>query len=343
MKKYLLFFLTISISVISCSGPGGTESGEEGLGGRIYGGVFRLNETEKYHTFYPYAITDLISANIAYQVYEGLVKFNPKNVTELLPAVAESWKMSDDGLVYTFKLRKDVSFQDDGCFDTGKGKNVKASDFKYSFELLCSQSVDNSLFSGTFKDRVKGANEYFVASASGKPSMELEGVKVIDDYTLEITLTAPSSSFLYILASPGCFVVAKEGIDKYGNKLKFGTGPFIISNAEKADEKLILVKNKNYHGIDSLGNKLPFLDSIVISFLPTKSKELEAFKNNDIDVVFGLPSESVSEMVANSIADFKNNPPKYVLDRTPELATQYYEFNTTKAPFNNVKVRQAFS
>src|SRR3972149_9336886 len=122
MKKYMLFLLIISISVISCSGPGGTESGEEGLGGRIYGGVFRLNETEKYHTFYPYAITDLISANIAYQVYEGLVKFNPKNVTELLPAVAESWKMSDDGLVYTFKLRKDVSFQDDGCFDGGKGK-----------------------------------------------------------------------------------------------------------------------------------------------------------------------------------------------------------------------------
>ncbi|MEW6468804.1 MAG: peptide ABC transporter substrate-binding protein [Bacteroidota bacterium] len=340
MRKLLFLSAILSLLLASCSGPGG--NGKEGLGGRVYGGVFRLNETEKYHTFYPYAITDLISANIAYQVYEGLVKFNPGNVTELRPSIAESWTMNDDGTVYTFKLRKDVYFQDDACFDGGKGRNVTAADFKYSFELLCTQSPDNLLFSGTFKDKVKGANEYYAASASGKPSADLEGVKVIDDYTLQITLNAPSSSFLYILASPGCFVVSKEGINKYGNKLRLGTGPFVISNAEKADQNLILVKNRNYYGTDSLGNKLPFLDTIMISFLPTKSKELEAFKNNDLDVVFGLPAESVSEMVESSIKDFKN-PPKYVLDRTPELATQYYEFITTRPPFNNVKVRQAFS
>jgi oligopeptide transport system substrate-binding protein len=345
MKKYLLFLpLFASILLGSCSGgPGGEENGREGNGGRIYGGVLHLNETERFHTLYPYNLTDIISFNLAAQVYEGLVKFNPRNITEIRPSLADSWKMDESGTVYTFTLKKGVHFQDDSCFPEGKGREVLASDFIYSFELLCSQSSDNQLFNGTFRDRVKGANEYYEESASGKPSKGIEGLKATDDHTLQITLSSPSASFLYILASPGCFVVAKEGIDKYGNKLKFGTGPFIIPSADNKAEKIFMVKNKNYHGVDSLGNKLPFLDSIIVSFLPTKSKELEAFKGSELDVVFGLPSESISEMVEQQIKDFREKPVKYLLDRTPELATQYYEFNMSRPPFNNVKVRQAFN
>jgi peptide/nickel transport system substrate-binding protein len=346
MKKTSLFLSVFACILLgSCSGGPGSngESGHEGNGGRVYGGILHLNETERFHTLYPYSLTDIISFNLAAQVYEGLVKFNPQNVTELKPSLAESWKVDESGTVYTFNLKKGIHFQDDACFPEGKGRELTAADVLYSFELLCTQSPDNQLFNGTFRDRVKGANEYYAASASGKPSMGIAGVKALDDHTIQITLTSPSASFLYILASPGCFVVAKEGIEKYGNKLKFGTGPFMIPNADNKAEKIYMVKNKNYHGVDSLGNKLPFLDSIVVSFLPTKSKELEAFKNSELDMVFGLPSESVSEMVEQQIKDFREKPVKYLLDRTPELATQYYEFNMTRPPFNNVKVRQAFS
>ncbi|HEY6162697.1 MAG TPA: peptide ABC transporter substrate-binding protein, partial [Bacteroidia bacterium] len=338
MKKYWLSIPVLAaVLLCSCSGkPGGDGNGQVGIGDRVYGGVIRLNETERFRTFYPYSLTDIISFNLAAQVYEGLVKFNPRNVTEIKPALADSWKV-DNGTVYTFSLKKGVHFQDDPCFPEGKGREVKASDFVYSFKLLCTKNADNQLFNGTFRDRVKGATEFY----EGKG--DLDGIKAIDDYTLQITLTAPSSSFLYILASPGCFVVAKEGVEKYGNKLRFGTGPFIATSGDNKAEKIILVKNKNYYGTDSLGNKLPFIDSIVVSFLPTKSKELEAFKNGELDVVFGLPSESISEMVEQQINDFRKPPVKYLLDRTPELATQYYEFNMTRPPFNNVKVRQAFN
>jgi oligopeptide transport system substrate-binding protein len=106
---------------------------------------------------------------------------------------------------------------------------------------------------------------------------------------------------------------------------------------------VILKRNGSYHGKDSLGNQLPFLDSIIISFLPTKKQELDNFQNGDLAMVIGLPSESIKDMVESQIADFQNKPPKYVLERSPEMASQYYEFNTTKEPFNNVKVRQAFS
>ena len=89
-------------------------------------------------------------------------------------------------------------------------------------------------------------------------------------------------------------------------------------------DKLILVKNSNYYGKDTLGNQLPFLDSVEIVLLGSKQAEIEAFKNKNIDVVIGLPSESIKEIVIEQIADFQNNPPKYILDRSPEMNTQYY-------------------
>jgi peptide/nickel transport system substrate-binding protein len=247
--------------------------------------------------------------------------------------------MDAAGTTYTFHIRKGVLFQDNECFPEGKGREVKAADFKYSFELLCTDSKDNSNFGATFKDRVVGANKFFEAS-KGKPNGSLEGVKVVNDYTLQITLTSPSASFLYALASPAASVIAREAFEKYGVDGKVGTGPFVF--AQGSADNVILKRNNNYYGTDSLGNQLPFLDSIVISFLPTKKQELDNFQNGDLAMVIGLPSESIKDMVESQIADFQNKPPKYVLERSPEMASQYYEFNTTKEPFNNVKVRQAF-
>lgn len=70
---------------------------------------------------------------------------------------------------------------------------------------------------------------------------------------------------------------------------------------------------------------------------------MDNFQNGDLAMVIGLPSESIKDMVESQIANFQNKPPKFILERSPEMASQYYEFNLTKEPFNNVKVRQAFS
>lgn len=305
------------------------------------GGTLHLNETENYQTLYPYAITDLISANIANQIYEGLVRFDPKTL-QIRPSIAEKWEVDPSGTIYTFHLRKDARFQNDPCFPDSKGRNVNAGDVKYSFELLCTQSSDNFVFTTSFKDRVLGAEKYFQASANGKPGFELEGVKVLDDHTVQITLTKPSMSFLEILASPSAAIVAKEAVEQYGNMMRVGTGPFRILDNKK-DNRVYLVRNENYYRKDSLGRSLPYLDTIVISFMPTKKAELDAFIADKIDMVFGLPSESINDFLSNQIAEFEKNPPKYILERSPDMATQFYEFNTTKAPLNNVKVRQAIS
>ncbi len=305
------------------------------------GGTLHLNETENYQTLYPFAITDLISANIANQIYEGLVKFDPKTL-QVKPSLAEKWEVDESGTTYTFTLRKDAKFQNDPCFTDSKGRNVTAADVKYSFELLCTQSSDNFAFTTSFKDRVLGATKYYEASANGKPSMELEGVKVIDDYTVQIKLEQPSLSFLEVLASPSSSIVAKEAVEQYGNMMRLGSGPFRILDNKK-DNKVYLVRNENYYRKDSTGKALPYLDTIVISFMPTKKAELDAFIADKIDMVFGLPSESINDFLTEQIAEFEKNPPKYILERSPDMATQFYEFNTTKAPLNNAKVRQAIS
>lgn len=341
MRK--IFFFTLTIFLFACGNPQKQVfEKKEAKGGRVYGGTLHLNEADGYVTLFPHGIADAMSQNIASQIYEGLVKFNSKNITEVKPCIAESWDADASGTVYTFKLKKSVMFQDDKCFSGGKGREVKASDFKYCLQLACTFSPDNQIFSASFKGLIKGADEFFEESKRAKPAKDVSGIQVIDDYSLRITLTSPSTALLYLLAGPAGYVFPREAIEQYGNKTTVGTGPFIFTTAEKKDA-VFLVKNPSYHGMDSLGNQLPFLDSINITFIPDKKKELQAFKDGNLDAISGLPSEAISEMVEQQIADFHSKNPKYILVQNPDMRTEYYEFNISRPPFNNVKVRQAFS
>jgi peptide/nickel transport system substrate-binding protein len=340
MKSYILIIAVLFFSACGNSGKEGSMH-PEAQGGRAYGGTLRLNEIDGYISLYPYLVTDAASHNIISQIYEGLVRFDPKNIIRVLPCIAQSWEVDATGLVYTFKIKKGVLFQDDACFPEGKGREVVASDFKYSFELLCSANENSGLFKTTFEGVVKGADAYYNNSIKGKPA-DLDGVKILDDHTLQITLTSPASSFLYILAGTAGYVVPHEAIEKYGNKATVGTGPFYFSSASTSD-KLLLLRNLSYHRSDSLGNQLPFLDTICYTFMPDKAGELDAFKKGDLHIIFGLPAASISEMVEANLEDFKTNNPKYFLERSSEFSTQYYQFNITRKPFDNVKVRQAFS
>jgi len=341
MKKSFIIFLSLALFFSSCSNLGnGKAEKKTAKGDKVYGGTLKVNETDHYQTLYPAAIIDIVSGHIANQIYEGLVKFNPRDLS-IIPCLAEKWEIDAAGTSYTFHLKKGVMFQDNECFSGGKGREVKASDVKYSFELLCIDSKDNLNFASTFKNRVVGANAFFDASKD-KANGTVSGISVVDDYTIKITLTAPSASFIYTLASPATSVIAKESVEKYGNNTTVGTGPFIFTENNLKD-KVILKRNDNYHDVDSLGNQLPFLDTVIISFLSSKKDELDTFKNGHLDEVTELPSESIKEMIEKEITDFQNKQPKYILDRLPEMASQYYSFNLSKEPFNNVKVRQAFS
>ena len=119
-----------------------------------------------------------------------------------------------------------------------------------------------------------GANAFYNAGTNAAAG-SLEGVKVIDAQTVQVKLEKPSISFLYILANSAASIVPKEAVEKYGDKMHVGTGPFMLANIANDTSNLVLVRNNNYYGVDSLGNQLPFLDSIKISYVDNKQAELD--------------------------------------------------------------------
>jgi oligopeptide transport system substrate-binding protein len=341
MKK-ILFALPIASLLFACSNEtGNSVTHQDGKGGRVYGGTLRFNETDKLQTLYPANLTDQISAHIATQIYEGLVKFDSRSL-KIIPSLAESWDVDATGTTYTFKLRKGIRFQDDPCFADEKGREVTATDVQYSFELLCRNDGHNDNFNQTFGKRIVGADAFFNAGEKAVAG-SLSGIKVVDAQTIQIQLLSPNLTFLDVLANAVCAVLPKEAIEKYGKKAHVGTGPFFIGSIAPDSSLISLIRNPNYYGKDTLGNQLPFLDTIRISYIDNKSAELNLFVEGKLDFVWGLTGESVKTFVPTALEELNAKPPKYILDHTGEMVTQLYEFNTTRPPFDNVKVRQAFN
>jgi len=342
MKRFFLVIIIGSLICFNYSCKPINQQKQRGAikGNRSYGGTIHVNETTPVLNLYPYYIYDNVSFTIASQIYDGLVKLNPKDLS-VVPDIAKSWDIDASGTVYTFHLHSNVVFHDDPCFSDGKGRKVVAGDFKYSMEKLCTASEDNVVFSITFKDMVEGANEYYEKSKKGPPPSGISGIKVVNDSTLEIKLLKKDPVFLAMIAGTGGFVIAREATEKYGNGLHVGTGPFIYSYGDSS--KIILTENPNYFRFDSLGNRLPYVDSIVFTFMANREQEFKLFSEGKLDYITSVPSDQVYKLVEEKTSDFLHKPPRYILSRIAEMSTKFYAFNINKAPFNDIRVRKAFS
>lgn len=351
MKKLPVYILLIFLSLILSFCGKKSENGSEqtierqALGGRYYGGVFRMNESEYIKTLFPPSITDAFSYRIANQIYEGLLKFDQTYLTHK-NGLAESYSIDSSGTIYTFKLREGVMFHDADCFEGGKGREFKAQDVKYCFTYLCTNNPRNlgfEIFNGT----LKGAKKYFDATIGGKkPDFEVEGIKIIDDYTIEFTLEKKSSLFLYNLARPFAYIYPIEAFAKYGNDMRIkpvGTGAFFLSAVEE-DISMILKKNQNYYSKDSLGNKLPFIDALEIRFLKDRKTELFEFKKGNFDLIYRLPTDQIIEIVESTLDDSQPSEyKKYQMQREAEMSTHYLMFNHEHPLFKNINIRKALS
>ena len=346
MKKVIVGAIALSLAFTACDSkkPDENTTSEtiEAKGGKSYGGVLMVNESEYFKNLYPHNIIDGVSGRIASQMYEGLFTFNEKDLS-IENRLADSHEVSEDGLVYTFKIKKGVFFHDDNCFDGGKGREMNANDIKFSFTQLCTQDRNNQGFS-LFKGLLKGADEYYAASANGTPDFEVEGINVVDDYTLELTLVKPSALFIMNLATPFGFIFPKEAFDKYGLDMRVkvvGTGPFVLQSVE--DEiNVIMKRNQNYHRKDENDNKLPFLDAIKITFIPDKKTELFTFKKGELDMIYRLPTEHIIEILEASTS--KNGEySEYNLQLDAEMNTHVLGFQMNDDVFKNINVRKAFS
>ena len=164
------------------------------------GGAITITYKDDVATLDPAIGYDWQNWSMIKSVFDGLMDYVP-GTTELRPGLAESYEISDDGLTYTFKLRSGVTFHN--------GREMTAEDMKYSLDRVTDPETQ-SPGAGFF-----GAIEGFDAASSGEAE-GLSGVKVVDDSTVEITLTRPDATFLHVMALNFASVVPQEAVEAAG-------------------------------------------------------------------------------------------------------------------------------
>ena len=265
-------------------------------------------------TLDPHLTTDATSASIIVEVFGGLVTISPD--LEIVGDIAETWDVSPDGMTYTFHLRDNVKFHD--------GKALTANDFKYSLERALNPLTSAPVVDQYLGD-IMGAKERLKGTVT-----EVEGVKVINDQTLEITIDAPKSYFLAKLTYPTAFVVDRENVESSRRWFRTpnGTGPFRMSEYVPG-ESLVLSRNTDYH----LGS--PFLDDI--RFILSGGTSMLMYENDEIHIAgVGLADLDRLKDPSNPLnPELKNAPPSF--------STSYIGMNVKEPPLDDVKFRQALN
>jgi peptide/nickel transport system substrate-binding protein len=345
-KTYVLLSFFVLISLSACNevsdSPVQTRLAN---GGAHYGGVFHINEVENFRSLFPHSAGDVTSYNIGSQIYEGMVRLDPKTL-DIIPGVASSWDLSDDGTEYTFKIRSDVYFHDDDCFDKGVGRELDVDDCIYSLTKLCSPNIKMNDYFSMVVDRIDGAREHYDKLENNEASEGVSGLIKVDDSTLKIVLNKPFSGFLKILATASCWIFPEEALEMYGEEMRVhcvGTGPFKVIKIVD-DEVIILGKNNNYWREDMFGNQLPFLDALKYTFVKEKKSEILEFKKGNLDMISRIPSEELFEFnidVKRNAGEFVEND--FIVQISPSLSIQYYSFQHMGEVFNDINVRKAFN
>lgn len=281
MKKnisILLIFLLISINLVACVKV--TEKNNETQRDYAIYGVGSLPESLGVDV----SLTDRQN-DVICSLFEGLLEVDESG--DIMPSLALAWKVSDDGIDYTFKLKKDIKWSD--------GIRITASDFVDFFKSILSPNSKNIYVNELYC--IYGAKEY----NNGKTTFE-KGVAISapDDATLKIRMNYKDDGFLKLLAKPRyrLRIVDNKLLDYYKSykNIKY-TGPYKIESVEK-DTSLKLIKNTNYIGANesSLAK---------IQFKVTAGEEMSfaAFSTNKIDLLINPPISSLQNTEGKSSID----------------------------------------
>ncbi|MCC5916668.1 MAG: ABC transporter substrate-binding protein [Cryomorphaceae bacterium] len=281
--------------------------------------IFRYNEAAGIPGLDPAFARAQSSIWPAHQIFSTLVELD--SALHIQPGLARDWKISTDGLTYTFLLRKNVYFHPHPAFD---GTRVfRAKDVVYSFNRIKSPAT----------------------SSPGAWTMQwVDSVFAENDSVVSIRLSAPFSPFLRVLSMKYLSIVPREAVES--KAISFaenpsGTGPFYLKKWIPG-EKLILRRFHEYY--DGVPKK--HLEAIVVRFIPDKLSAFLAFIKGDLDFISGLDVSYRDEII-----DINGNlQNKYVgkmrLETTPYLNTEYLAFDTQRlkknqSPYGNPDIRRA--
>jgi peptide/nickel transport system substrate-binding protein len=255
----------------------------------------------------PAQVTDLNSGRVGRRIVETLVTF-PEESTQVVPGLAESWTVSKDGLRYTFKLRRGITFHDGTPFD--------AEAVKFSIERQFNpEHPANKLGKYPF------ANYFFG---------NLKAVEVVDPSTVEFVLKEPRASFVTVMTSAAASIVSPTAVRKFGQDYAVqpvGTGPFKFASWERG-QRVVLEKNPNYW-------RFPVkLDRVVYRPIVEDQARLTELLTGALDLIVGTPPDYVGQLESN---------PKITLVKQVGAHVWYLGINNQKKPFDDKRVRQALN
>ncbi|MFD2761436.1 ABC transporter substrate-binding protein [Lentibacillus juripiscarius] len=257
----------------------------------------------------PSKVTDGESIYVTNQIFDPLVRYKEES-TEVKPALATEWDTSDDGLVWTFQLRDDVTFHD--------GTDFTAEDVVYNFERWTT-SGDFSYYA------------YMFGSTEEDMGGIIEKVEATDDYEVQFTLSEPNAPFLQTLAMPPFGIASPEAIEEYGEdffKNPVGTGPFIFEEWV-ADDRITLTRNDDYFG------ETAKVDKVIFRTIPDNGARFLELQAGSIDMMKGLNPQDIQTA---------EDDDSLQVIRRPSMNVSYMAFNTSKeGPMSEKLVRQAIN
>ena len=310
------------------------------LGNKVYGGVFTYYSSEKQNCYFPLSSNSINEQRVLSQIFEPLLIIDAKN--KIIGNLAENFTVSQDYKTIQLKIRSAVYFHADPCFG-GSTNKMTVEDVKFSLEFACSASPLNKL-SHFLKDKIVGAEAFYKLSRISFPKSGVSGITIIDENTIEIKLTNSYISFLNILTHPNLTVFSKRAYDYYGVEIvkhAVGTGCFFLGEA--TENGVSLLRNNNYWKKDEFGKQLPFLDEIKVVYSKNEHEQYIAFGHKKADILFELPLENLDDAFG-SLSSAKNGGNllhKIIYKKGSKI--NYLAFDCQSFPFNNEKVRRAFS
>jgi len=278
------------------------------------GGIYRKPLEFMPRTLDPALSSDIYSVTVIQQLFDGLVQFD-KNLN-IIPAIAKSWKISPDGLTYTFYLRKGVKFHN--------GREVTADDIIYSMTRIIDPKTKSPAV--RFLERVLGFKEFQEGNAN-----YVKGFHSTGKYIFEMKLSEPYAPFLSVFGMNKFKVLPKEEVENPGSdfgKSPVGTGPFKFISMKEGEE-IILEANPDYF------EGRPYLDKILFKIFHGSPREeiFRRFKEGELDDS-PIPFKDVEEVIQSK---------QFIFLQKPILSLRFYGLNTQIDPLKIEKLRRAIN
>lgn len=282
--------------------------------------VLRINWGSNPPDLDPQTSTDAVSFLIINAAYEGLVRLQADGTVQKGSGLAQDWEISEDGLVYTFKLR-DAKWSD--------GTPITAHDFEFAWKRALDPETASQYAYQLY--HLKNGEAFNDPDDTSVTSADEVGVKALDDKTLKVELERPTPFFLSLTSFITYLPAQKAAIEKFGDEYASAadkavySGPFTISEWVQ-EQKLVLTKNENYWDKENVK-----LHRIEGDMLVDNNTPVQLYETGGLDMI-GVPTEYLDK--------YRNDPN---FGNMADAVTWYLQFNCEDEFFSNEKIRKAFS